>query len=377
MTNKITNEQIARIRKRYMQWLAKPNSEDKNKIIRLFEEHARENDYSLTEQTTFFESPLKSVANADITKSDIDSFIAGKSIQPIKSKVNFDGNHFICVREGDHKPIEKRIYERTHWDDTFNALYEHYIKENKYLTSAQLYELILDNLINDCKYDGQQPASMFVARKLGNISAATAARRRRFHCKSNFVKFNYFATFTYDSKKISSEDEFRKKIKKLFMNLHNRYGWLFAGCFERGGKKSRLHMHCLVYIPKDSPVGEFITTKGYSLEAHKFKEVTQNTYFLKRFGRNEFDAIDCDTRGNVSKAIGYITKYIAKSGERCFYSKGIPTYLVMELFKEDLVTSYCVIVKQRRIKRYVLLDDVLFRHKEQIPTQVLDRCMRL
>lgn len=349
----ITEKQIRTVCKRYLKYLSMPETPETLAVINNIRDIAYKYRFKLPydhevvtpKQLSIFDEP------------EISEY-----------KVVYNGSHFMAVRPGDNKPLAaKKRHEVTAWDDVFADLYAKYTEdtENKYKL-AELAKKICADLLDLGYYSETETCENFVCRKFGNVSAAACGKRRRFYSKASLVKFNYFCTFTYDSRKISSEEEFRKKLTKLFNNLHTRYGCLFAGAFERGGKKRRLHMHALAYIPDDVKLGEFVTTKGYSLEKHEYRKITQCTYFSERFGRNEFDKLD--TSAHTQNAhIGYITKYIAKSGEKIFYSKGMPTYLLMKLNRSDVACKSNVLIKKREITRYVVADDIAFRYIDQIP----------
>ena len=63
----------------------------------------------------------------------------------------------------------------------------------------------------------------------------------------------------------------------------------------------------------------------------------QNTYFLERFGRNDFKPIESNVHINESK--NYLMKYIEKSGERIVYSKGLYTYFISDILDDDVVCT--------------------------------------
>lgn len=65
-------------------------------------------------------------------------------------------------------------------------------------------------------------------------------------------------------------------------------------------------------------IGELIKKRDFSTKNHRMQTTYQNTYFLERFGRNDFVEIN---QQNLFQSISYITKYIEKSGERIVYSK--------------------------------------------------------
>ena len=63
--------------------------------------------------------------------------------------------------------------------------------------------------------------------------------------------------------------------------------------------------------------------------------------------------------------INYLLKYIAKSDERIFYSRGIKTYHFINLTSEDIITEFGEFVK-----KYVFFDDIL----ENVDNLVPMRC---
>ncbi|MBR6754776.1 MAG: hypothetical protein IKM22_02460 [Clostridia bacterium] len=71
----------------------------------------------------------------------------------------------------------------------------------------------------------------------------------------------------------------------------------------------------------------------------------QNSYFTKRFGRNDFQPIDTRNIKALDEAKNYLTKYIEKSGERIVYSKNTPTYFISDVLEDDVV---CTIGQEER-----------------------------
>ena len=61
----------------------------------------------------------------------------------------------------------------------------------------------------------------------------------------------------------------------------------------------------------------------------------QNTFFLERFGRNDFSKIENEYV--LDDSIRYLMKYLEKSGEKIVYSKGLYTYFVTDILEDDVV----------------------------------------
>lgn len=83
-------------------------------------------------------------------------------------------------------------------------------------------------------------------------------------------------------------------------------------------------------------IGELIKKRDFSTKNHRMQTTYQNTYFLERFGRNDFVEIN---QQNLFQSISYITKYIEKSGERIVYSKNLPTYFISDILDDDIVCT--------------------------------------
>ena len=97
-------------------------------------------------------------------------------------------------------------------------------------------------------------------------------------------------------------------------------------------------------------VGEIIETKDYSTKTHQMQITHQNTFFLERFGRNDFKPIEDNAM--AQKAVRYILKYIRKTGEKVIYSKHLQTYFVTDILEDDVV---CTIGQENR--KILLFDD--------------------
>lgn len=172
-------------------------------------------------------------------------------------------------------------------------------------------------------------------------------RRKRFVRKVRQQEWEYFVTFIYDDK-LHTEDSFRKTLSNTLKHLASRKDWKYVGVWERSPEKQRLHFHGLFIIPQ--MIGEFEETKDYSTKNHKMQTATQNTFFLKKFGRNDFSKID--NQFILNDSIRYLMKYLEKSGEKIVYSRGLYTYFITDIVDEDVV---CRIGQED--KKLLLFDD--------------------
>ena len=135
-----------------------------------------------------------------------------------------------------------------------------------------------------------------------------------------------------------TEEEFAKKLLNTPYHFSNRKGWLYIGAWERGGETNRLHFHGLFYIPEGTRSGEMEILRDFDTRKRRMQTVQQNTFFAKRFGRNEFRPINHVSE--MPQAVQYLVKYIEKSGGKLIYSRGLYQYFVTDIMEEDIVCPY-------------------------------------
>lgn len=162
-------------------------------------------------------------------------------------------------------------------------------------------------------------------------------RRTRLWRKINHQRFNYFVTFTY-SYELHDEESFTKKLMRCIQHFSSRKGWLYIGAWERGGDTNRLHFHGIFYIPDGALPGEIETLRNFDTRAKKMCTIQQNTFFAKKFGRNEFRPV-CHA-SELPEMVQYLVKYIEKSGGKLVYSRGLYQYFVTDIMDDDVVCPY-------------------------------------
>ena len=109
------------------------------------------------------------------------------------------------------------------------------------------------------------------------------------------------------------------------------------GVWERAPKTKRLHFHGLLYVPEGTMPGELFEKRDYNLNTRRMQTTIQNTYFNERFGRCDFESV-VRVPMMYDRAVGYILKYIEKTGERLVYSRGTPMYLLTDVEEKDVLT---------------------------------------
>jgi hypothetical protein len=196
------------------------------------------------------------------------------------------------------------------------------------------------------QFETEEQTAEFVRAETERMERNRIARKIRLQRKIDLGEWDYFCTFTYDDKK-HTEESFRRKLSDTFKKLRQRYGWEYLGVYERSPKNDRLHFHGLFYTPK--MIGELVKKRDYSTKEHRMQTTLQNTYFTKRFGRNDFEQIDTI---DLATTASYLMKYIEKSGERIVCSKGVKTYFISDIIDDDVV---CTIGNEDR--KILLFDD--------------------
>ena len=78
--------------------------------------------------------------------------------------------------------------------------------------------------------------------------------------------------------------------------------------------------------------------RDFDTRKRRMQTVQQNTFFAKKFGRNEFRPINHVSE--MPQEVQYLVKYIEKSGGKLIYSRGLYQYFVTDIMDEDIVCPY-------------------------------------
>ena len=261
-----------------------------------------------------------------------------------KSKVYFDGSHYIAIPHTEQP--WKRRKSKVGKDKNEEKVKEILESKKDKVKSEKIKETVeeIDKEIKDI-----EKSKEIVKKVLDKEKRNRIVRLTRLYRKVNLQQWTHSCTFTYDSEKLS-EEEFKKKLLNCLRHLSSRKGWKYIGVWERSPINQRLHFHGIFVIPK--MIDEIIETKDYSTKNHKMQTTHQNTFFLERFGRNDFKEIEHTSL--IYQAVSYILKYIRKTGEKVIYSKHLQTYFVSDILARDIV---CKIGQEDR--KLLLFDDFL------------------
>lgn len=270
-------------------------------------------------------------------------------IPPTLCKVYSDGGHFVAVpyEPTGKAPPPKR--SKTYAQEAFDSLYAYTLIAG--MKHADTVEFMRDNLCGE--FDDDNALDEFIAAEMKRKAHNLGMRKKRFRRKAFLNRWTHFVTITYDDAK-HDEETFRRKLRRCLCNLHTRRGWRYMGVFERAPETKRLHFHALVYVPDGEMIGTLTEKRDYSTKTHQMQTTHENDFFAKKFGRNDFAKINAAELKNGG-TLGYILKYIGKTGERITYSRGIATEITRTISGDDIAAEMiCDFVV-----KYVLFDDVI------------------
>ncbi len=250
----------------------------------------------------------------------------------IGAKIYNDGSHFIAIppenfTSGKHKKQSPKPKTK----DTKKQAFETAYKESMSLPKRERKKYIAEKLQSE--FETAEQAKEYTAQNLERKKTNAAKRYTRLWRKVRLQQWNYFVTFTFDSKK-QNEQSFRKTLSNTLKHLVSRKGWKYIGVWEHGKDTERLHFHGIFAIPENGMIGTLEQVTDYDTRKHRKQTTFQNTHFLKKFGRNDFKEI-CER--NVERSVKYLLKYIEKSGERLIFGGKLPTYIKGNILDEDIV----------------------------------------
>ena len=254
----------------------------------------------------------------------------------LQVKVRFDGSHFIGSLPSPSRGSTGGYREKTRKIELFEQFYHEARKKN--IPDRKICEYVENRIMQECDIEDwllQDEVKALYKRHVTNLHK----RIRRYEDKLFWLDPNYYVTFTYSDAK-ETRESFEARLLKTFSNFKTRHGWLCIVVPEEGKKNGRLHYHCFLKIPKNGMVGELFLNCKYSSKSRKREYFTDNTYFSARFGQSDWHKITrADLVGGGLRS--YLTKYLSKSENKIFYSRGIPTELEMVIDTEsDVFCTY-------------------------------------
>lgn len=360
------DSKLARFISRYVYWYKQPASELRTYVLEQNVVTAKENNIILPKPSEMQQRKPKRRLTCEV----IDHSIPGRTAE---YKAYYDGENVVAYMCGENTVTERERYDRTKWDDLFDKEYDLIKKSNEYkesgkdkATKAELRRNLEMTLIERfyeiygyADNAEKETCSEFIHRKIYNMSAAYAERKKRFHRKKDQIRWTYWCTITYDDEKFSNEQAFKKTLLTRFRNLcdSKRNDWFIMGVFEHGELNGRLHFHGFCYVPDGKGVGQLEPRSKYSDKEKKWHNYKANTDFEAKFGDNEFEDISEATQKDVNAMSKYTAKMLGymEKGGTVYYCRHIPTDFLIELKTTDMLVAYSITCK-RSIKRYVVSD---------------------
>ncbi len=360
------DSKLARFISRYVYFYKQPPSDTRTFILEQIISEAKANNVILPKPSEMLKRKPKRRLTCEVLDHSVPSHTA-------KYKVYWDGENIVAYICGENTATERERYERTQWDELFTTEYNmlknsaEYDEKGKDKSTKEALRRNLEMTLVERFYKiygytdstEKETCSEFIHRKIYNMSAAYAERKKRFHRKKDQIRWTYWVTITYDDKKFANEDVFKKTLLTRFRNLCDpkRNDWLIMGVFERGELNYRLHFHGFCYVPQGQTVGQLVPRSKYSEKEKCWHNYKANTDFEAKFGDNEFEDIREATQKDVNAMATYTDKmlrYMEKGGI-VYYSRHIPTEYLVELNTKDMLVAFSITCK-RSIKRYVVSD---------------------
>ena len=268
------------------------------------------------------------------------------------AKISFDGSHYIATpKENFPQGYKRRRIARplsvkeTEKKAQFEAAYKESQQLPRKERKAYMRKAMGEAIPN------KEQRNEYIEQNNKRKKTNAIRRKVRLSRKAYLQQWSYFCTFTFSDEK-HTEESFRKSLRNTLKHLVARKGWKHIGVWERGGDTNRLHFHGIFYIPLGGMVGEIVETKDYNTKDRRMQTAHQNTYFLERYGRNDFQALG--SQQEVQRSLGYLMKYMEKSGERIIYGGKLPTYFVSDVADEDILCPYGI-----DDRKAILADDFL------------------
>ena len=207
------------------------------------------------------------------------------------AKISFDGSHYIATPQENFPQGYRR--RRTARPLSVDEVEKKEKFETAYKESQQLprkeRKTYIRKAMEGTIPDKEQRAE-YIERNSERKRVNSIRRKVRLSKKAYLQQWSFFCTFTFSDEK-HTEESFRKSLRNTLKHLVARKGWKHIGVWERGEENGRLHFHGIFYIPLEGMVGEIVETKDYNTKDHRMQTAHQNTYFLERYGRNDFKVL--------------------------------------------------------------------------------------
>ena len=248
----------------------------------------------------------------------------------LAAKIYYDGSNWIAIPHTERPYRRRRQRKKPEKSEELQQFEERFekVKGGRKSRKAKLLQEFTSMFRN------AEEVEQFVEEHFNRLSRNRWERYKRMLRRGYTNCWNFFCTYTFDSRK-HTEETFRQSLMNTLYHLSSRRDWRYMGAWERGELGQRLHFHALTYIPEGQMPGELEAHEDYSTKRHRREKSIQNSFFNERFGRSDFSAVN--NAYEVADSIKYMLKYISKNDEKIVYSRELKTYFVSDVLGEDIL----------------------------------------
>ena len=265
----------------------------------------------------------------------------------LAAKIYYDGSHWIAIPHTERPYRQRRRRKQPEKSEELQQFEQRFekVKGGRKSRKAKLLQEFTS------MFKDEDEAEQFVEEHFNRLSRNRWERYKRMIRRGYTNRWNFFCTYTFDSRK-HTEETFRSSLMNTLYHLSSRREWRYMGAWERGELGERLHFHALTYIPEGQMPGELEEHEDYSTKRHRREKSIQNNFFNERFGRSDFSKVN--NAYEVADSIKYMLKYISKNDEKIVYSRGLKTYVVSDVLDEDIL---CRTGDEEHGFKYILADN--------------------
>ena len=228
------------------------------------------------------------------------AYIAGGrwKMNLLAAKIYYDGSNWIAIPHKERPYRQRRRRPQTDKSTKVQQFEKRFekVKGGQKSRKAKLLQEFTP------MFKDEDEAAQFVEEHFNRLSRNRWERYKRMIRRGYTNRWNFFCTYTFDSRK-HTEETFRKSLMNTLYHLSSRRDWRYMGAWERGELGQRLHFHALIYIPEGQMPGELEEHEDYSTKRHRREK----------------------------------SKYISKNDEKIVYSRGLKTYFISDVLNEDIV----------------------------------------
>ena len=173
----------------------------------------------------------------------------------LAAKIYYDSSNWIAIPHTE-RPYRRRRRTQSEKSEELQQFEERFetVKGGRKSRKANLLQEFTPMFKNEVE------AEQFVEEHFNRLSRNRWERYKRMIRRGYTNSWNFFCTYTFDSRK-HTEETFRKSLMNTLYHFSSRRDWRYMGAWERGELGERLHFHALTYIPEGQMPGELKSMK--------------------------------------------------------------------------------------------------------------------